>query len=85
VTDDGDVADLPWLDCGHLRVLLLIAWVLGGMLVPRRQQGALGSTSSVRGGAPGRGAPQAGQNPNSSGLSRPHCAHVGTPRVYDGI
>ena len=28
VTDDGDVADLPWLDCGHVRALLLVPWVL---------------------------------------------------------
>ena len=24
VTDDGDVADLPWLGCGHLRAFLLV-------------------------------------------------------------
>jgi hypothetical protein len=27
MTDDGDVPDLPWLDCGHVRALLLVPWV----------------------------------------------------------
>jgi hypothetical protein len=28
MTDDGDVADLPRLDCSHVRALLLGQWVL---------------------------------------------------------
>jgi hypothetical protein len=28
MTDDGDVADLPRLDCSHVRAFLLGPWVL---------------------------------------------------------
>ena len=34
VTDDGDVADLPWLGCGHLRAFLLVPWVSWKCVVP---------------------------------------------------
>ena len=52
---------------------------------PVRSQNSTVTTFRIsRAGVAARGAPQPGQNPKSSGLSRPHWPHVSTRRVYDG-
>jgi hypothetical protein len=49
----------------------------------RSQNSTVTTFRTSRGAVAAKGAPQPGQNPNSGGLSRPHCEQTTTARVYD--